>query len=653
MKLLNIRLFSLIILTLISILFISIVSNAQSLSLPKIFSDHMVLQRDKPISFWGKGIPGDVVNVQIEDEVVREKIKEDGSWLLVFPALQAGGPFEVSIRDKSSSIVFMDVYAGDVWIASGQSNMEWKLSNVNDAVAEIENADFPLIRMFYVENRISDVPLDDLDTGTWNICTPDVARDFSAVAYFFGRSLHQDKSIAVGLIDATWGGTPAEAWISKEMLHTMGDFNDRIKEIEEDKEFLKTVKDNEELNRRRSNAVNESFRGLKIGVADLDYSDESWESIEIPNQGNSIPQITWFRKFFEMPSFKKQSSFQLSLGRVSDNPVIYLNGKEVGRGQGSKFVSLEIPGKFLRKGKNVLTVRVANGWSNRVTFIGPDSEMLIRNTDNTVHIPLNGEWKYNNKLEEIFPEKVIRYSHYPGVLYNGMINPILPYTLTGAIWYQGESNAGRAYQYQTLFPKMIEDWRVRWGNGYFPFLFVQLANFESRQAEPGESDWAELREAQLMTLDYPNTGMAVIIDIGEADDIHPRNKQDVGRRLYMAAKKIAYGEDILYSGPIYSQMKVEGSKIQLEFDQIGSGLVLKNSESMSGFAVAGRDKKFYWADAKVIDDKVVLSSEKVKEPVAVRYAWDKNPVCTLFNKEDLPASPFRTDSWKGITEKKE
>ena len=628
----------------------SISAFSQTLSLPKIFSDHMVLQRDTPISFWGKGIPGNEISVEIKDKIVVETVRDDGSWLLVFPALETGGPFEVLVKDNSSTISFKDVYAGDVWLASGQSNMEWKLSNVNNAEAEIKNADFPLIRMFYVDNRISDVPKDDLESGSWDICTPDVARDFSAVAYFFGRSLYQDKNIPVGLIDATWGGTPAEAWTSKDMLQTMGDFNDRIKEIEENQKFLKTVEENEALNRRRSIAVNESFRALELGVTDPAFNDESWKKIELPNTDNLIPQITWFRKTFDMPSFKKQSSFQLRLGRVSDNPVIYINGKEAGRGEGSKFVIIEIPGKLLRKGKNVITVRVANGWRNRVTFMGPETDMHMTDSEKTINVPLYGEWKYNNQLEELFPEDVIRYSHYPSVLFNGMINPVLPYTLSGAIWYQGESNAGRAYQYKTLFPKMIEDWRVRWGQGYFPFLFVQLANFESRQEQPGESDWAELREAQLMTLKYPSTGMAVIIDIGEADDIHPRNKQDVGGRLYLAAKKIAYGEEIVYSGPVYKQMKVEGNEIELVFDHTGSGLVLKNNDSVSGFAIAGKDKKFYWADARVVNDKVVVSSARVENPVAVRYAWDKNPVCTLYNNEGLPASPFRTDSWKGITE---
>ncbi len=639
-------------LVLIFILLISTYSIAQTLSLPKIFSDHMVLQRNKPISFWGKGMPGNEVSVEIRNNVAVETIKDDGSWLLVFPALKTGGPFEVLIKDNTSAITYKDVYAGDIWIASGQSNMEWKLSNVNNAETEIKNADIPLIRMFYVENRISDVPMDDLESGSWNICTPDIARNFSAVAYFFGRSLHQDKNIPVGLIDATWGGTPAEAWTSKDMLLTMGDFNDRIKEIEENTEFLKTVEENEALNHRRSVAVYESFQGLEMGVTDPGYNDESWEKIELPNKGSLIPQITWFRKSFEMPSFKKQSSFQLRLGRVSDNPVIFLNGKEAGRGEGSKFINIEIPGRLLRKGKNVITVRAANGWRNMVTFMGPETEMLITDNENTVKVALNGEWKYNNQLEELFPEEVVRYSHYPGVLFNGMINPVLPYTLTGAIWYQGESNAGRAYQYRTLFPNMIEDWRVRWRQGYFPFLFVQLANFESRQEEPGESDWAELREAQLMTLKYPKTGMAVIIDIGEADDIHPRNKQDVGGRLYLAAKKIAYGEDIIYSGPIYRQMEVAGGKIELEFDNMGSGLVLRNNDSGSGFAIAGKDKKFYWADATtVVNNKVIISSVNVENPVAVRYAWDKNPVSTLYNNEGLPASPFRTDSWKGITER--
>jgi sialate O-acetylesterase len=611
----------------------------------------MVLQRNQPIKFWGWGEAGKSITITIEGKSISGSIQNDGTWFLVFPSMKAGGPFSVLVSDGSSNISLEDAYSGDVWLASGQSNMEWKLSNVKNAAEEVAAAEYPLIRLFYVQNRISDLPLEDLEIGEWKTCTSETARNFSAVAYFFGRALHLDKNIPVGLIDATWGGTPAEAWTSKEMLQTMGDFDKQLNQIASTDNFLETVKKNDELNMQRQNAVGQSFNGLEIGVTDRDYDDTSWEEIEVPNPGKSIPQITWFRKTFELPSKKRDSKFLLNLGRVSDGPVIYINGIEIARGEGSKFVSVDVPSKVLKKGENVLTIRTANGWSNKVSFLGPGGDMMLSSDDAKVMIPLSGTWKYNNTLEEIFPESVIRYSHFPSVLFNGMINPVIPYGITGAIWYQGESNAGRAYQYRTLFPKMIEDWRIRWGSGYFPFLFVQLANFEFRNPEPAESDWAELREAQLMTLNYPNTGMAVIIDIGEADDIHPRNKQDVGKRLFLAAKKVAYKEDLVFSGPIYKSMRIDGNKVILEFDHIGGGLISKNNKPLTGFALAGSDKQFYWAEARIIGDEVIVVSDKVEEPAAVRYGWDTNPACNLYNAEGLPASPFRTDSWSKKTSK--
>jgi sialate O-acetylesterase len=619
--------------------------NAQSLSIPKIFGDHMVLQRDQPINFWGWGEAGKEISITIDGNSIKDNVNEDGTWILVYPSIEVGGPYSVSISDGNSNLILEDVYFGDVWLASGQSNMEWKLSNVNNAEKEIVSANYPLIRLFYVSNRISDVPLEDLDEGEWKYCTPEITKDFSALAYFFGRALHLDKDIPVGLIDATWGGTPAEAWTSREILHTMDDFDRRLNKISSYENFLEDVKENDELNRQRQLSAGKSFNGLELGVINVDYDDATWDDVYLPNPDKPIPQITWFRKTFEVSSIKRNSEFKLNLGRISDGPIIYINGKEIARGEGSKFVSVDVPSKVLKKGKNVLVIRANNDWSNKVSFLGPEADMMIRNVDDTTLISLNGIWKYNNSLEEIFPETVIRYSHYPSVLFNGMINPIIPYRISGAIWYQGESNAGRAYQYRTLFPKMIEDWRVRWGSGYFPFLFVQLANFEFRNTEPVESDWAELREAQLMTLDYPNTGMAVIIDIGEADDIHPRNKQDVGKRLYLAAKKVAYKEDLVFSGPIYKQMQIEGDKIILEFDHVGSGLAIKDDEYLTGFAIAGADKRFFWAKAVIVDNKVIVVSEDVLKPVAVRYGWDKNPDCNLFNIEGLPASPFRTDDW--------
>jgi sialate O-acetylesterase len=293
-----------------------------------------------------------------------------------------------------------------------------------------------------------------------------------------------------------------------------------------------------------------------------------------------------------------------------------------------------------------MAVRALNGWNNQVQI---DPPLELRHENGSRLVGLEGEWRYSNAVEPPMPEYV-RYSHTPSFLYNGMIAPIAGYTLKGAIWYQGESNAGEAYAYRTLFPAMILDWRVRWREGSWPFLFVQLANWRQRKPQPTASDWAELREAQLMALALPDTGMAVTIDIGEADDIHPRNKQDVGRRLALAARKIAYGEDLVHSGPIYRSMELRGSEVVLSFDHVGTGLAARDGETLTGFAVAGKDRQFAWAEARIEGDHVVVSSDLVAAPVAVRYGWADNPDANLFNREGLPASPFRTDHWPGLTE---
>ena len=462
--------------------------------------------------------------------------------------------------------------------------------------------------------------------------------------------MHLEKNIPVGLINSSWGGTPAESWTSAEMLYSMGDFDSAFNQIYADPDFSNTVTETEKINSARYEAASYSFKGIEAGVLERKYGDEDWSEIILPND-MPIYQITWFRKSFKIEKTKNDTKWILNLGRISRDPIIYLNGTEIGRTPGAKNTAINVPDKLIRKGNNTLTIRVVNSWNNEIYFMGPAEDMNLVDKVNAIRIPLDGNWKYNNQLEEIFPDKVVYYSHYPSVLFNGMINPIIPYSMKGAIWYQGESNAGRAFQYQTLFPKMIEDWRVRWKSGYFPFLFVQLANFEFGTDEPIESDWAELREAQLMTLDYPNTGMAVIIDLGEADDIHPRNKQDVGKRLYLVAKKVAYDEDLVYSGPIYKEMRISGNKIIIKFNHIGSGLTTPDDKELTGFAIAGSDKKFYWAKAEMINDEVVVYADEVDDPVAVRYGWDINPSCSLYNKEGLPASPFRTDSWRGITEK--
>ncbi|MGQ9738855.1 MAG: sialate O-acetylesterase [Armatimonadota bacterium] len=493
-------------------------SASADVRLPKIFGDHAVLQRGKPIPVWGIADPGEKVTVEFHGQRVSTTANGGGKWRVTLKPVSAGGPFEMVVKGKNT-IVLQDILVGEVWVCSGQSNMEWPLFLARNGEQEVASANYPQIRLFIVPKAIADQPQEDLSGGEWRICTPESARNFSAVGYFFARELHQALKVPVGMIESAWGGTPAESWTSLRTLET----NPKLRPILE--------------NWQRA------VQGYPQALQRFYQQIQAWEEAAAKARAEGRP---------EPPR------------------------------------------------------------PNRPTH------------------PRNNPWK-------------------PAGLFNAMILPIVPYAIQGAIWYQGESNAGRAYEYRTLFPAMIQDWRKAWGQGNFPFLFVQLANFMATKPEPGESAWAELREAQMMTLSLPKTGMAVAIDIGEADDIHPRNKQDVGKRLALNALAITYGKKMEYSGPIYARMKREDNRIRLFFKHVDGGLTTPNDEPLKGFAIAGADRRFVWADARIDGETVVVSSPQIAEPVAVRYAWADNPVCNLYNRAGLPASPFRTDTWRGVT----
>jgi sialate O-acetylesterase len=489
-----------------------------NVKLPAIISDNMVLQRGKKVPIWGWAEPGEKVSVKGSWEwfETSTKAKDNGKWMVKIQPPKAGGSYEIMIKGNNT-ITLKNILVGEVWICSGQSNMQMSVRSSANAEQEISAADYPKIRLFTVKRNVADKPQSDCE-GNWTMCSPETVPGFSAVAYFFGRELHQQLDVPVGLIHTSWGGTPAEAWTRRGVLESEPDC-----------------------------------------IPILQRFDEAMA---------------------RYPEAKK---------KYDESLIEWKKAVEKAKAEGKKPPRRPNPP------------------------FGPGNP------------------------------------HSPAGLYNAMIAPLIPYGIRGAIWYQGESNAGRAYQYRKLFPAMITNWREDWGQGKFPFLFVQLANFMAVDPEPVDSAWAELREAQLMTLALPNTGMAVIIDIGEAKDIHPKNKQDVGKRLALWALAKTYGKDLVYSGPIYKSMRTEGNKIILDFEHVGDGLVVGGGESLKGFAVAGADRKFVWADAKIEGNTVVVSSDEISEPVAVRYAWANNPVCNLYNKEGLPASPFRTDDWPGIT----
>jgi sialate O-acetylesterase len=473
------------------------------LKLNPLFSDHMVLQAEFNCPVWGTADAGEEITVSLDGQKKTAKADGDGKWMIKLDPVKAGGPHEMTVAGKTS-VTVKDVLFGEVWICSGQSNMEWKVANSNDFDKEKAAANFPNLRHFEVKKNIQMAPVSTL-SGDWKATTPDTVGGFTAVGYFFGRDLHQKLNVPVGLIHTSWGGTAAQLWCSKPWL--------------EGNEILKPLAD-----------------GIPKTIENYEKAHASWKEAAEKAKADGKPAPKEPNK--PMPST---------------------------------------------------------------------------------------------------------------CLYNGMIAPVIPYGIKGAIWYQGESNAGNAKQYQTLFPEMIKNWRKDWGQGDFPFGFVQLANFKANKNEnlekPVESSWAELREAQTMTLSLPHTGMAVIVDIGHPTDIHPRNKQDVGKRLALWAESQVYGKELPeYSSPLYDSMKVEDNKARLSFKHVGGGLEAKG-DKLTGFAIAGEDRNFVWADAKIDGNSVVVWSDQVAKPAAVRYAWADYPTCNLYSKEGLPASPFRTDSW--------
>ncbi len=614
----------------------------------KIFSDNMVLQRGVNAPVWGTANPWEKIIAEIDGMVSSTQTSPDGKWMLRLPKFSAGGPYELTIKGDNE-VKFIDIMFGDVWVASGQSNMEWSLENSNNAEEELKGANIPDIRLFYVPKRVGKTPKDDLEDGQWDKCSPDAAKHFSAVAYFFGRELHKDLNVPIGLINCNWGGTPAEAWASAEMLKTLPEYKDRVIDLENGPNWEDDIEANNERGIEKNKLIKTSLKGLELGVHKVNYNSNDWSAVIAPNWEEELDGIVWMRKVIEVPKEYKGTELRFDLGRIDNQATVYFNEIELGTTHSPYFTTFTIPAKLAKAGKNVIAVRLLHRWATP-NFLGPEERMKLYAPSGAVLEDLAGPWKYKTGLEPAFPE-IKGYSHYPASLYNGMLHAIVPFGIKGVIWYQGESNAGRAYEYRALFQSMIEDWRVRWGMDYFPFLFVQLANFMDIPEQPQEDAWAELREAQFMALRLPNTGMAVTIDIGEMFDIHPRNKQDVGHRLALAAKKIAYNQDIAYSGPLYKSMEINGRDIELAFDHIGKGLQVKG-EKLTGFQIAGKDKKFYWANAQIVGGEVFVSSDKVKSPVAVRYGWAINPECNLFNKNGLPASPFRTDDWPGKTKPK-
>jgi len=633
---------------------------AENIQLITLFNDHMVLQRDMVLPVWGKASAGGIVTVEIKNQRKQTQVQEDGSWMVRLDPLSAGGPYQLRVIG-SDTLRFNNVMVGEVWICSGQSNMEMPLAGWGQVInyeQEIRDALYPDIRLFQVKHTVSRTPLDTVSCPGWSACGPETIPLFSAVAYFFGRELYKTLAVPIGLVHTSWGGTVAEAWTSEASLNTMPYFQERIAQM--DSMRIQSLAEYESImaNRKKQIAAGDSgFQDGRPVWNETSCDISHWKTMNLPGKWENagypkLDGIMWFSKEFTLPRSMGPSTWTLHLGPINDNDLTWVNGVAVGGLQDANALRIyPIPAAAIRQGVNRIVVRVEDiGGTGGIW--GEPKQMYLESSEGE-KIALAGAWRHRIGFDSnaLGPEPLSPNNpNQPTVLYNAMLHPLMPFAIRGAIWYQGESNASRAFQYRTLFPLMIQDWRKNWGQGDFPFLFVQLANFMKKQTEPTDDSWAELREAQLMTLSLPNTGMAVAIDIGDAKDIHPKNKQEVGRRLALNALRLVYDKPVEHSGPLYRSMTVEGKTIRLHFNHTAGGLRAKNGRTLQGFALAGEDRKFVWADARIDGETVVVSHPRIQQPKAVRYAWAANPIGNLFNQAGLPASPFRTDAWPGITE---
>ena len=620
-----------------------------AIRLPAILSDNMVLQREAPVKIWGWADKNSSILIEFNGQTIKAKANGKGAWQALLKPMKHGGPFEMKISDRSGAILLSNILIGDVWLGSGQSNMEWIVKNTNDAKEEIATGNYDNIRLFTVDQAMSYSPKEDVTGGPWQVCSSHTVGEFSAVAYFFGRKLMKELDIPIGLINSSWGGTNIETWISWDIMVMEEEYKNM-----KPKEHEQVAKETQARVEKYQLAL-KNDKGISEKWYDKSFPATGWKKMDLPKEWSETEfgesdGIVWFRKEVDLPSDAENHEARLGLGPIDDWDETYVNGILVGSThEYTKDRQYAVARGVLRPGKNLIVVKVTDTGGGGGLDGRKDQLFLDMNNN---HIALDGDWEYQSSvLTTDFGIKETGPNTFPSQLYNAMIAPLTPYAIKGIIWYQGEANVGKAHRYRTLFPSLIENWRAKWGYD-LPFFWVQLANFLAPSPQPEESAWAELREAQNMTLQLPSTGQAVAIDIGEANDIHPRNKQDVGLRLALAALKVAYGKNLVYSGPQYKSMAKEGNKITLTFANVGGGLQAKGDKYgyLKGFAIAGADKKFFWAKARIEGEQVVVSCEKVTDPVSVRYGWANNPDdANLFNQEGLPASPFRTDTWPGVT----
>lgn len=622
-----------------------------NVKLPLIFSDGMVFQRNKKIPVWGWAEANEKIDLHFNKQHKTVITDANGKWWINLEPEKAGGPFQFTVSGKNK-ITIQDVLVGEVWICSGQSNMEfqmYKLPNFKALKEKINNSE---IRQFGVAQDLSGSPKEQLKQGKWQLANKENLADFTAVGYFFAEKLNKELHIPIGIINTSWGGTCVETWTSREAFQKSDEFKEMIAQI--------PVVDMDAIFEKYKKSVLDNIQkiqGFDVSKANEEqfhlenFDDSKWPEIKVPSlwenqQIGNIDGEVWMRKSFEISPEQANKEAVLYLSKVDDEDITYINGVKIGSQNlwDSKRI-YKIPEGVLKQGKNTIAVKVID-YTGGGGIYGDSGDLKIEFKDS--NIPLSGLWKFNVvkvKLE-------MSPNSYPSLLYNAMIHPLIPYAFNGVLWYQGEANVTRANQYKIAFPQMINDWRNQWKQGDFPFYFVQLATYNEYNGNSNSgSKWAELREAQFETLILKNTGMSITTDIGDPKDIHPTNKLDVGLRLASIALNKTYGEkNIPYSGPVYKSSEVKGNTMVLTFDFVGKGLQPKNQ--LKGFEIAGEDKVFYPAVAVIQNNKVMVNSDKVAKPVSVRYNWaDDASAGNLYNLDKLPATPFRTDNWELTTAK--
>jgi len=641
-----------------SIFFIFNLCLFANVQLPKIFTDHAVLQRNAPISIWGWADKGEKVVVTLNKQKQTTEADNSGKWQIKFNAMSAGGPYELNVKAKNV-IVLKDILIGEVWLCAGQSNMAFNLSRSKNGSKEVLNANIPTIRQFKVKEKISAEPKDDVDANDWKVCSPEVAGQFSAVAYYFAKNINAELNVPVGIINSSWGGTYIEGWMSHSALMKHPDYSS-LSEVTNLEIEKWTANIGDLFTYYKQQLGIQTFENYKADDAKWSlptFDDSKWLTVPFPGNFDKsfLPLydgVVWFRTVVDIDSQAAKDGLTLRLGTINDEYELYINGEKINTEINTFHTrQYEIDPQKLIAGKNVIAIKIINYWETG-GFISPANEYCIEGK-NGYKIPFaDHTWKMNfaSAIRVWLNSPNIQ----PNMLFNAMINPIKSFTIKGALWYQGENNENYAFQYKSLLPMLIADWRTQFNQGDFPFYFVQLPNFKkfNQNSQLGEAVWAEMRESFSKTLSVANTGMAVTVDLGDSTDIHPIKKEEVGKRLSFVALNNLYNKPMEFSGPRFEKLTKTDGRLIVEFEKSPfSTLIIKDIYGyLKGFEIAGEDQRFYYAKATLDGNKVIVQNDKVANPVAVRYSWSNNPDGNLYNSAGLPASPFRTDNWKLISE---